>query len=79
MQRLCTVILSTRQVGSDRSNRNGTGVNIDEVHALGSDIKGVGWSDSEPDPLCIVRKPGDTSLCHAKRCHVPENRKESSR
>ena len=58
------------QVGSDTSNRKGLGVSIDDVYALGSDIREVGWSDAVPDPCCIMRKPGDSAALEFNKALV---------
>ena len=53
--------LRPRQVGVDPSNRDGYGVNYEDVHGLGRDIANIGWSWEETSKaVCIEEAP--TSL-----------------
>lgn len=53
--------LRPRQVGVDPTNRDGYGVNYEDVHGLGRDIANIGWSwDETSKAVCIEEAP--TSL-----------------
>ena len=56
------IVFVGTKVGSDLSNRQGLGVNVNEVYGLGSDLHKIGWNDGVPDPCCITDKPGSTDL-----------------
>jgi hypothetical protein len=55
--------LLPRQIGVDPSNRDGYGVNAEDVHSLGHDIAFMGWSWSEVNrAICIEEQPGHTTI-----------------
>jgi hypothetical protein len=55
--------LLPRQIGVAPSNRDGYGVNAEDVHSLGHDIAFMGWSWSEVSKaICIEEQPGATYI-----------------
>ena len=69
----CTVSRITK-VGSDSTNRNGLGVNVDDVYDLGIDIKFVGWDDDEVvRALCITSAPSDNDLMNFNKSLVAQS------
>ena len=51
------------QVGVDPSNRDGVGVNVEDVHALGADILYWGWSWSQvASAVCVEEAPGSHAI-----------------
>ena len=53
------------QVGVDPSNRDGVGVNVEDVHALGSDILYLGWSWSQvASAVCVEEAPGSHAIAN---------------
>ena len=55
--------IDPEQIGFDPCNRDTTGGNYMDVHALISDIKVVGWSDAATkDAACVEISPGDTVI-----------------
>lgn len=51
------------QVGVDPSNRDGQGVNAEDVHSLGADILSMGFSWNQvASAVCIEETPGTTSI-----------------
>ena len=55
--------LLPRQIGVDPSNRDGYGVNAEDVHALRHDIACMGFSWKEVDKaICIEEQPGQTQI-----------------
>ena len=47
--------IDPEQIGLDPCNRDETGWNYMDVHALLSDIKVVGWSDAATKACCVCR------------------------
>ena len=55
--------IDPEQIGFDPCNRDTTGGNYMDVHALISDIKVVGWSDAATKhAVCVEIPPGDTAI-----------------
>ena len=55
--------IDPEQIGFDPCNRDTTGGNYMDVHALISDIKVVGWSDAATKhAVCVEISPGDTDI-----------------
>ena len=56
------------QVGVDPSNRDGVGVNVEDVHALGADILYWGWSWSQvASAVCVEEAPGSHAIADFNR------------
>ena len=62
------------QVGVDPSNRDGVGVNTEDVHSLGASILAMGWSDKQTsDAVCIQEEPGKTRIADFDKSLVGGN------
>ena len=58
-----TVRIRPGQVGPHPTNRDGVGVNAEDVHSLGADILGMGWSWQQvTGAVCIEESPGSTEI-----------------
>ena len=56
------------QVGVDPSNRDGVGVNVEDVHSLGADILYWGWSWSQvASAVCVEEAPGSHAIANFNR------------
>ena len=59
------------QVGVDPSNRDGVGVNVEDVHGLGADILFWGWSWSQvASAVCVEEASTRSWLQAATLCLV---------
>jgi len=55
--------LLPRQVGADPSNRDGYGINAEDVHVIGHDIAHLGWSWKVAwGAVCVEETPGSTAI-----------------
>ena len=55
--------LLPRQVGADPSNRDGYGINAEDVHVIGHDIAFLGWSWKVAwGAVCVEETPGSTAI-----------------
>ena len=57
-----------QQVGVEPSNRDGVGVNAEDVHSLGADIFVMGWSWSQvASAVCVEEAPGASTIADFNR------------
>ena len=57
-----------QQVGVEPSNRDGVGVNAEDVHSLGADIFAMGWSWSQvASAVCVEEAPGASTIADFNR------------